>query len=159
MGRADAAADLFFRTTSPQASLPHTVTYGGVSAGIAGPPHDRMLEVMGNSSWSLAMLLDEPQLAVFTSEALVEAVDAGVAMGLFRVDGGSVIDPIPPAETVAAEAQKLEAWLKSGQSDVMLPGEPERRARIKRATSIPIDAGNWSLLAELAKSLGVAVPA
>ena len=100
--RADAAADLFFRTTSPQASLPHTVTYGGVSAGIAGPPHDRMLEVMGNSSWSLSMLLDEPQLAAFTSEALVEAVDAGVAMGLFRVDGGSVIDPVPPAETVAA---------------------------------------------------------
>jgi hypothetical protein len=59
---------------------------------------------------------------------------------------------------VAAEAQKLVAWLKSGKSDVMLPGEPERRARIKRATSIPIDAGNWSLLVELAKSLGVAVP-
>ena len=100
--RADAAADLFFRIASPQASLPHTVTYGGVSAGIAGPPHDRMLEVMGNSSWSLPMLLDEPQLAAFTPEALVEAVDAGVAMGLFRVDGGAVIDPIPPAETIAA---------------------------------------------------------
>jgi len=99
--RADAAADLFFRTVSPQASLPHTVTHGGVSAGIAGPPHDRMLEVMGNSSWSLPMLLDEPQLAAFTSEALVEAVDAGVAMGLFRVDGGPVIDPIPPTGTIA----------------------------------------------------------
>ena len=99
--RAEAAADLFFRIASPQASLPHTVTYGGVSAGIAGPPHDRMLEVMGHASWSLSMLLDEPQLAAFTSEALVEAVDAGVAMGLFRVDGGSVIDPIPPAETIA----------------------------------------------------------
>jgi len=99
--RADAAADLFFRTASPQASLPHTVTYGGVSAGIAGPPHDRMLEVMGHASWTLPMLLDEPQLAAFTSEALVEAVDAGVAMGLFRVDGGGVIDPIPPAETIA----------------------------------------------------------
>jgi hypothetical protein len=48
------------------------------------------------------MLLDEPELAAFTPEALVEAVDAGVAMGLFRVDGGAVIDPIPPVETVAA---------------------------------------------------------
>jgi SAM-dependent methyltransferase len=99
--RADATADLFFRTTSPEAALPHTVTYGGVTAGIAGPPHDRMLEVMGNSSWSLPMLLDEPKLAAFTSEALVEAVDAGVAMGLFRVDGGPVVDPIPPVETIA----------------------------------------------------------
>lgn len=100
--RADAAGDLFFRTASPQASLPHTVTYGGVTAGIAGAPHDRMLDVMGNSSWSLPMLLDEPQLAAFTPGALVEAVDAGVAMGLFRVDGGPVIDPIPPIETIAA---------------------------------------------------------
>jgi hydroxycarboxylate dehydrogenase B len=71
------------------------------------------------------------------------------------------IDPaaLGTAETVAAEAQKLEAWLKSGQGDVMLPGEPERRARAKRAASIPIDAGNWGQLVELAKSLGVAVPA
>jgi len=100
--RAEAAGDLFFRIASPQASLPHTVTYGGVTAGIAGPPHDRMLEVMGPSSWSLPMLLDEPHLAAFTPEALVEAVDAGVAMGLFRVDGGPAIDPVPPVEAVAA---------------------------------------------------------
>lgn len=102
--RAEEVADLFFRVASPQASLPHTVTYGGVSAGIAGPPHDRMLEVMGHSSWSLPMLLDEPQLAAFNPEALVEAVDAGVAMGLFRVDGGPVIDPIPPVEAIATAA-------------------------------------------------------
>jgi hypothetical protein len=102
--RAEAAADLFFRTASSQASLPHTVTYGGVTAGIAGPPHDRMLEVMGHSSWSLPMLLDEPRLAEFTPETLVEAVDTGVAMGLFRVDGGPVIDPIPPTESLASAA-------------------------------------------------------
>ena len=99
--RAEAAGDLFFRIALPQASLPHTVTYGGVTAGIAGPPHDRMLEAMGHSSWSLPMLLDEPQLAEFTAESLVEAVDAGVAMGLFRVDGGPAIDPVPPVETIA----------------------------------------------------------
>ena len=60
-----------------------------------------MIEVMGQSSWSLPMLLDDPQLAEFTPEALVEAVDAGVAMGLFRVDGGAAIDPVPPAATIA----------------------------------------------------------
>ena len=100
--RAEAADDLFFRTASPQASLPHTVTYGGVTAGIAGPPHDRMLEVMGQASWSLPMLLDEPQLSQYTPESLIEAVDVGMAMGLFRVDGGPVIDPIPPVETILA---------------------------------------------------------
>jgi hypothetical protein len=61
-----------------------------------------MLEVMGQASWSLPTLLDEPQLSRFTPESLIEAVDAGVAMGLFRVDGGPVIDPIPPVETILA---------------------------------------------------------
>jgi SAM-dependent methyltransferase len=102
--RAATVADLCFRVASPQASLPHTVTYGGVTAGIAGPPHDRMLEVMGQAGWSLTTLLDEPRLAEFTPEALVEAVDTGVAMGLFRVDGGPVIDPIPPTESLASAA-------------------------------------------------------
>ena len=100
--RAAAADGLFFRTVSLHASLPHTVTYGGVTAGIAGPPHDRMLEVMGQTSWSLPMLLDEPHLSRFPSETLIEAVDAGMAMGLFRVDGGPVVDPIPTDETIAA---------------------------------------------------------
>ena len=100
--RATAVPDLFFRVASPQASLPHTVTYGCVTAGIAGPPHDRMLEVMGQTGWSLAMLLDEPQLAEFTADALVEAVDAGVAMGLFRVDGGPVVERIPPTASLAS---------------------------------------------------------
>jgi hypothetical protein len=102
--RAASTADLFFRTASPQASLPHTVTYGGVTAGIAGPPHDRMLEVMGQASWSLPMLLDEPLLAEFPAEHLVEAVDTGVAMGLFRVDGGPVLESIPPTESLTSAA-------------------------------------------------------
>jgi hypothetical protein len=102
--RAAAVDELFFRIASPEASLPHTVTYGAVTAGIAGPPHDRMLDVMGQGSWSLPMLLDEPELAEFTAGALVEAADTGVAMGLFRVDGGPVIDPIPPVESIASRA-------------------------------------------------------
>jgi hypothetical protein len=48
------------------------------------------------------MLLDEPHLSRFPSETLIEAVDAGMAMGLFRVDGGPVVDPIPTDETIAA---------------------------------------------------------
>lgn len=65
------------------------------------------------------------------------------------------IDPaaLGTADYIAGEAARLEAWLKSSPGDVMLPGEPERRARAARAKSIPIDAGNWEQLAELARSL------
>ena len=65
------------------------------------------------------------------------------------------IDPaaLGTADYIADEAARLEAWLKSSPGDVMLPGEPERRARAARAKSIPIDSGNWLQLAELARSL------
>lgn len=100
--RAAAADDIWFRVASPTASLPHTVVYGPITAGLAGPPHDRMLEIMGLSSWTLDMLLDAPGLSHLTPEAIVEAVDDAVAMGLFRVDGGPVLDGVADGGTLAA---------------------------------------------------------
>jgi len=68
------------------------------------------------------------------------------------------IDPaaLGTADTIAGEAARLEAWLKSSPGDVLLPGEPERRHRAARARAIPMDAGNWAALADLARSLGLA---
>lgn len=100
--RAAATDDIWFRIASPNASLPHTVVYGPITAGLAGPPHDRMLEVMGQASWTLAMLLDEPALSHLSPEVVVEAVDDAVAMGLFRVDGGPVLDGVADGATLAA---------------------------------------------------------
>ncbi|MBI1244951.1 MAG: malate/lactate/ureidoglycolate dehydrogenase [Alphaproteobacteria bacterium] len=67
------------------------------------------------------------------------------------------IDPsaLGTADYIAGEAARLETWLKSSPGDVLLPGEPERRSRDARARSIPIDAGNWAQLADLARSLGL----
>ncbi len=98
--RAAATPDLFVRIASATASLPHTVTFGALTAGLAGSPHEEMLAIMGQVGWTLADLLDHPGLAVFTPEAIVEAVDTGVAMGLFRIDGGQVVDPLPPLDRV-----------------------------------------------------------
>lgn len=100
--RAAAIPDLFFRIARPTASLPHTVTFGALTAGLAGSPHEEMLAVMGPTGWTLEALLDHPALAAFAPEAIVEAVDMGVAMGLFRVDGGPVVDPLPPLDRVPA---------------------------------------------------------
>lgn len=98
--RAVAAPDLHFRIASPTASLPHTVTFGALTAGIAGSPHEEMLAVMGAKGWTLGDLLDHPQLSGVDAEAIVEAVDTGVAMGLFRIDGGPVVDPLPRLDRV-----------------------------------------------------------
>ena len=45
---------------------------------------------MGKSSWSLADLLDSNLLSQFSPETIMEAIDVGVAMKLFRVEGGPV---------------------------------------------------------------------
>lgn len=100
--RATDAAGIWFRIASASASLPHVVRFGKVEAGINGPPHDALLELMGQRSWSLEELLAEPALAEFTPEAIAEAIDIGVAMALFRVEGGPVLDPLPPPSTLAA---------------------------------------------------------
>ncbi len=46
-----------------------------------------------------------------------------------------------------------------GASAITLPGDPERRERVKRRTDgIRLDDGTWGQLTELAKQYGVAVP-
>jgi SAM-dependent methyltransferase len=87
--RAKDTRDLFFRAAT-NASLPHVVRIGHKEVGIAGPPHDRLLEVMGDRSWTLASLLEHPQLSAFSPEQITEAVDYAVALSLFRVEGGPV---------------------------------------------------------------------
>jgi uncharacterized oxidoreductase len=47
-----------------------------------------------------------------------------------------------------------------GADEILLPGDPERRALEKRLSEgIPIEENNWAALAELAQSLGVPPPA
>jgi SAM-dependent methyltransferase len=93
--RAEQTSDLFFRVIS-DAKLPHVVSMSNREVALAGPPHDLMLEVMGERSWSLGSLLDHPRLADIPPETLVEAVDFAVALSLFQVEGGAFRDQATP---------------------------------------------------------------
>ncbi|MGD9722618.1 MAG: Ldh family oxidoreductase [Pirellulales bacterium] len=78
-----------------------------------------------------------------------------------------VIDPghVGGAEHFAREVAALcefvyECPTIDGVSEVLLPGDPERRLLAERgARGIPLDDGNWAELVKLADKLGVAVPA
>jgi len=100
--RAAAAPDLHFRKALRNATLPHTVKYGAVTAGLAGPPHEELLGLMGDRGWTFAELFAAPALAAFPPADIVEAIDLGVATGLLRVD-----DPIPRLAAVAAGSLAL----------------------------------------------------
>lgn len=99
--RAAAAPDLHFRKAVRNATLPHTVKYGAVTAGLAGPPHEELLGLMGDRGWTFAELFVAPALTAFSAADIVEAIDLGVATGLLRVEGGPVVDPIPRLESIA----------------------------------------------------------
>jgi len=63
-----------------------------------------------------------------------------------------------------ADIQRLVNIIKScppaqGFSEVLLPGEPEDRVyEVRSKEGIPIDAGTWRMLSDVAKELGVSMP-
>ncbi len=69
------------------------------------------------------------------------------------------------SEHLLGEVGRLETYVRDvpridGVSEVTLPGDPERRTLLERGKSgIPLDAGNWKALTDLAATLNVPVPA
>jgi uncharacterized oxidoreductase len=66
---------------------------------------------------------------------------------------------------LAKEIHQLEEYVRGvpkikSDTEITLPGDPERRIRQTRRTNgIPLDDGNWKALVDLAKQLGIACPA
>ncbi len=77
-----------------------------------------------------------------------------------------VLDPrhLGGAEHFACEVTNLVDFVRGcpridGVSEILLPGDPERRALATRnANGIPLDDGNWNELVKLATRLKVEVP-
>ncbi|MEO1991244.1 MAG: class I SAM-dependent methyltransferase [Pirellulales bacterium] len=93
--------NIYFRVASPSLTLPHKVTFGAITAGIDGSPHAELLALMDKKSWTLSMLLEHPSLSQFSPEVIVEAIDTGVALQLFRVDAGAVVISNNNLESIA----------------------------------------------------------
>lgn len=74
------------------------------------------------------------------------------------------VDQFAGAEHFLKEVSGLADNVRScpkaeGASDILVPGEPERRSQAqRRANGIPLDDGTWKQLTNLAEGLKVAVP-
>lgn len=93
--------------------------------------------------------------------SLGENAPKGIINNMFSV----IIDPAalgtPRAfyDEVAAMVRFAKASPPVGAEPVMVPGDPERRARRQRlAEGIPVDAGTWRNVAEAARTLNVEPP-
>jgi uncharacterized oxidoreductase len=74
-----------------------------------------------------------------------------------------VIDPdaLTSRQTLASEAAAFLDYLRSsalreGFDEVLVPGEPEQRARQNRAAAVPVDAGTLSELRTAGEKAGLA---
>lgn len=112
--RALQTPDVYFRLAA-NAGLPHVVKIGNREVGLAGEPHETLLNVMGSDSWTLASLLEHPSLAAFPPDTLLEAIDFAVALSLFRVEGGAV-----PTENEPAHSEQL-SHVGAGQLRIPCP--------------------------------------
>ncbi len=84
--------------------------------------------------------------------------DRGIVNGMFGIvlDPGRMADLPALAHEVAAICAHVQA---SAFGHVLLPGEPERRAKLRRAADgIPLDEVTWGDLAVTAERLGVPLP-
>ncbi len=71
------------------------------------------------------------------------------------------VERIAGAEAAEREVSAFLTWVKSARpqvpgTEILMPGEPERRARAHRlAHGIPIDATTWAAITDAARSVGV----
>jgi uncharacterized oxidoreductase len=71
------------------------------------------------------------------------------------------VERIAGAEAAEREVDQFLAWVKSARpqvagTEILVPGEPERRSRAHRlAHGIPIDDTTWAAIVNTAKSVGV----
>lgn len=91
-----------------------------------------------------------------------ENAPKGIINHMFSV----LVDPaaLGTARAFYAEVDAMVRFAKAspaapGTEAVLVPGDPERRARRERlASGIPVDAGTWTAVGEAARSVGVEPP-
>jgi uncharacterized oxidoreductase len=128
-------------------------------------PHGALQTAAAHKGYALAMVC-ELLGAALTGGATAAPAHRTMQFAIWNSMLAIVFDPtrIGPAERFASEARAFCDWVQSaslsGATDrIMMPGDPERRARAERAQGLPIDAGTLAELDEAARIVDPALPA
>jgi uncharacterized oxidoreductase len=120
-------------------------------------PHGALQTAAAHKGYALAMVC-ELLGAALTGGATAAPAHRTMQFAIWNSMLAIVFDPqrIGPAERFAAEARAFTDWVQSaplsGATDrIMMPGDPERRARAERAQGLPIDHGTLAELDEAAR--------
>jgi uncharacterized oxidoreductase len=128
-------------------------------------PFGALQTAAAHKGYALAMVC-ELLGAALTGGATAAPAYRTMRYGIWNSMLAIVFDPerIGPAERFAAEARAFTDWVQdaplSGATDrIMMPGDPERRARAARAQGTPIDPGTMADLDTAARTVDPALPA
>jgi len=127
-------------------------------------PFGALQTAAAHKGYALAMVC-ELLGAALTGGATAAPAYRTMKHGIWNSMLAIVFDPerIGPAERFAAEARAFTDWVQdaplSGATDrIMMPGDPERRARVARAQGTPIDPGTMAELDEAARVVDPQLP-
>lgn len=145
-------------------------------------PWGSLIDAEGNETDDPTVMFEEPNGALTTfgqhkgfglamlGDLLGGSFSGGGAYLPERVVEGKIInnmlailidpDIFGGAQGFFGDLDAYTEWVKSsppgpGRDGVMVPGDPERKARIDRAEKIEIDSGTWAQLLDTAKAVGM----
>ncbi len=146
--RIAATDDLAFRVARPGIKLPHQVNLGVVTSTVQGPLYESRLDLLSGPSRRLSEIVKAKTKKGTSSEDLLRAVDAGVAMGLFDVTSGVVEAAKAAGEAIAVE----NAFNRSVLESDSLAGRPVALASQRTGTGHSLGDFDAAILHELAKA-------
>jgi uncharacterized oxidoreductase len=128
-------------------------------------PHGAMQTAAAHKGYALAMVC-ELLGAALTGGETAHPANLTMRHAVWNNMLAIVFDPlrVGPAERFAQEARAFVGWVESaplsGATDrIMMPGDPERRARAARAQGVAIDPGTMDELDAAARSVDPGLPA
>jgi uncharacterized oxidoreductase len=130
----------------------------------AAGPHGALQTAAAHKGHALAMVC-ELLGAALTGGETAQPANRTMQFAIWNNMFAIVFDPnrIGAAERFAQEARAFTEWVqsapRSGATDrIMMPGDPERRARAERATGLPVDLGTLDELDAAAASIDSSLP-
>ena len=127
------------------------------------PPRGTLLPFGEHKGYALSLIVElfAGALTGGGTISLGEKAPKGIVNNMFSIviDPAAIGTPRAFYDEVAAMARWAKASPAAGADPVMVPGDPERRARRQRlAEGIPVDAGTWQAVADAARTVGVSPP-
>ena len=128
-------------------------------------PHGALQTAAAHKGHALAMVC-ELLGAALTGGETAQPANRTMQFAIWNNMFAIVFDPnrIGAAERFAQEARAFTDWVQSaplsGATDrIMMPGDPERRARAERAQGMPVDLGTLADLDAAAQAIDPSLPA